>query len=146
MKNETRLYSIWRHMLDRCRNPNNDSWMYYGGSGIAVCSEWKKFKLFEAWALNNGYKDNLTIDRIDVNGNYEPSNCRWADMKTQNNNRRNSRYLEYNGERHTIAEWAVLLNVPYKRIYRRIELGYPISAALGFDFFKNKTSIRKAVN
>lgn len=133
-----RLYRIWGHMLDRCRNPKNDCHRYYGERGITVCKEWEKFKQFKEWSLKNGYADNLTIDRIDVNGNYEPSNCRWVDIKTQNNNRRNSRYYEYNGEKHTIAEWAQLLDMPYRTIHRRLELGYTIKEALKVERHKGK--------
>ena len=76
--NNKRLYSIWQNMKQRCHNSNNPKWEYYGGKGIKVCSEWyTDFKAFEKWALNNGYADNLEIDRIDNNGNYESSNCQW---------------------------------------------------------------------
>lgn len=85
----TRLYHIWQNMKDRCYRSRNKRYKYYGGRGIKVCDEWFDYISFKLWALNNNYKENLTIDRIDVNGNYEPSNCRWITIQEQQKNKRN---------------------------------------------------------
>ena len=93
----TRLYRVWASMKDRCYNPNKKEYHNYGGRGITICDEWRDdFQEFHDWAFTNGYDENAprgacTLDRIDVNGNYCTENCRWVDMKTQNNNRRNNK-------------------------------------------------------
>lgn len=106
-KNYPRLYRIWSGMKDRCLNLRNGRYSEYGGRGITVCDEWKdSAEAFIEWALANGYDDDLTLDRIDVNGNYEPSNCRWATLKQQANNTRKNVFLTYKGETHTLSEWS----------------------------------------
>jgi len=86
-----RLYNCWGQMIQRCTNPNKERWKHYGGRGISVCKEWREFIPFRDWALANGYRDDLTIDRIDVDGNYCPENCRWATWEEQAKNKQNSR-------------------------------------------------------
>lgn len=97
----TRLYRIWQAMRDRTGNPRASRYSYYGGRGIAVCAEWQEFEPFQQWSLANGYADNLSIDRIDVDGNYEPSNCRWATQLQQVRNRRPKQ--KFSNAKRTIA-------------------------------------------
>lgn len=101
----SKLYHVWSTMKDRCSNPNCDSYIHYGARGITYTNEWGDYSNFQRWALATGYKDGLTIDRIDPNGNYSPDNCRWADHITQANNKRNNHIISLNGESHTQAEW-----------------------------------------
>lgn len=131
MKN-TRLYYIWSHIKARCYNKNHDNYKYYGGRGIIVCDNWKNdFIAFYNWAIANGYQDNLTIDRIDVNGNYEPNNCRWASWKQQQRNTRHNRNITSNGETHCLIEWCEILGVNRSTVYSRLRRGSTIYKALG---------------
>ena len=121
----TRLYKIWRGMIKRCYQKYDKSYPRYGGRGISICDEWKSdFLNFREWAINNGYDDTLSIDREDTNGNYEPSNCRWATNLTQSNNRRSNCFITYNGESHTIAEWSRITGMSERLIQGRKALGW----------------------
>lgn len=103
---DTVLYSRWCDMKRRCYNKQNKRYSNYGGRGIKVCDEWKNnFESFYIWAVNNGFQQNLSLDRIDVNGDYEPNNCRWSNAYTQMNNTSRNHYLTVNGETKTISEW-----------------------------------------
>lgn len=116
-----RLYRIYRGMNKRCYDNLTDAYKYYGELGVEICDEWRSDYInFKTWAIQNGYKDNLTIDRINVNGNYEPSNCRWVDMKTQANNKKNNRIVEYKGESKTLAQWCEELKLNYDRTLTRL--------------------------
>ena len=104
---------------------------HYGARGIVVCDEWKNnFEPFYDWAMTNGYEENLTIDRIDTNGNYEPSNCRWATMKEQSNNRRNNRTLTYNGQCKNVTQWAEEKGINPRTLSTRLGRGWSIERAL----------------
>lgn len=113
-----KLYSVWAGILARCNNPGSAEFQYYGGKGVTVCKGWENdYSAFEKWALTNGYEEGLSIDRIDVNGDYCPENCRWATDIEQANNKTTNKFLEAFGERHTIAEWARKLDVTYNSLY-----------------------------
>lgn len=122
--NRSRLENIYYGMIDRCFNNKNKSFLHYGGRGITVCEEWKNNKQsFLDWANANGYDDKLQIDRIDYNGNYEPSNCRWVDVIVQANNRSNNRIIEENGTKYTLSEISKKYNINYSTLCSRIRKG-----------------------
>ena len=124
-KIKTRLYKIWQGIKTRCYNENDKSYKNYGGRGIIMCEEWlNDFMNFYNWSMKNGYKDNLTIDRIDVNGNYEPSNCRWVTNQEQHNNTRRNVYLTYHGKTQNIMQWCNELNLNYHTIRMRHNKGW----------------------
>lgn len=116
-----KLYAVWSCMKQRCCNPKNKRWNRYGGRGIKICEEWQNsFESFREWAITHGYSEGLTIDRINNDGNYEPANCRWTTYKEQNNNYSGNVIIEYNGERHTVTQWAELYGHNLKVIYQKM--------------------------
>lgn len=129
-----RILDIWYHMKARCLNPKNPAYYRYGNRGITICDDWLVFENFYNWAINNGYQNNLSIDRIDNNGNYEPNNCRWATAKQQANNSRNKlgkRFLTFNEETLSVKEWSKKLNINYSTLSTRInKLGWTDEKAL----------------
>lgn len=126
----SRIYTQWHLMKLRCQSPSHKSYKDYGGRGISVCQEWQTFEPYKEWALANGYSDSLTIDRIDVNGNYEPSNCRFVDMVTQCNNRRSSKFLTYQGKTLSLAQWARELGISRFIVSQRLKRGLPVEEIL----------------
>lgn len=129
----SRIHRIWAHMKERCSNPCSKNYPQYGGRGISVCDEWRGPNGFEAffdWAMSSGYSDDLTIDRIDTNGNYTPQNCRWATPTVQANNRRTNRLVTINGETKSLAEWCRIYGKNYQTVYCRIEAGVDPEEAL----------------
>lgn len=118
---KTRLYNIWRKMKARCYNKNTMQYRDWGGRGIKVCDEWRNnFQAFYNWSMTNGYQEDLTIDRIDNNKGYSPSNCRWVDVKTQARNKRNNRNITINGDTYCLTDWCKVLNLNYKKVHNRI--------------------------
>lgn len=117
---KTRIYEIWCGMKKRCNNKSEKSYPRYGGRGISVCREWEEdFGKFYEWAMSNGYDESLSIDRIDPNGNYEPSNCRWITMDAQSKNKRNNIVIEHCGEYKILADWCKEYGINYRRASQR---------------------------
>lgn len=116
----TRIYHIWRGMKDRCYNVHSPNYYRWGGRGITICDEWKdNFSVFYSWAMENGYSENLTIDRIDNNGNYEPSNCRWATIEEQSRNRKSNVVIQIGNSKRTLKEWCEIFELEYGTILER---------------------------
>lgn len=125
-----RLYHIWENMIQRCTNERNDNYPNYGARGVTICNDWVDFAPFYEWSMSNGYSDGLTLDRVNVDGNYSPENCRWATTKEQANNKRDSRFIEYGGMRMTITEWAEHVNMPANRLRSRLDRGWSFEDAI----------------
>jgi hypothetical protein len=120
----TRIYGIWTHMRARCYNPKSQKYEDYGGRGIDICKGWDDFEIFYKWAIENGYKRNLTIDRIDNNKGYYPNNSRWATRKTQANNTRSNVKIVINGVEKTLKQWSEYANINYSTLYARYKNGW----------------------
>ena len=143
METHSRLSEIFRSMKKRCYYTKHIQYKNYGGRGIRICDEWndrtiirilgigytKGFLAFKKWALENGYQDNLSIDRIDVNGNYEPANCRWVTKRVQANNCRNNKYITYEGKTQSMADWCRELGLDYVLMQQRIYKGWTAEKA-----------------
>jgi len=122
-------YNTWNKMLSRCYNPEDSHFDYYGGRNIQVCAEWRNN--FEKFLHDMGERaEGLSLDRINVNGNYEPGNCRWATIQEQNQNRRNSIWLEYRGEKKVLSDWAREVGILRSTIQHRLKKGWTIEEAL----------------
>lgn len=131
-----RLYSVYKGMLSRCYDENHREYSNYGGRGVTVYQEWlESYDAFAEWAFNNGYKENAkylecTLDRKDVDKNYDPDNCRWVSNQVQQNNRRDCIYAEYNGEVHTCMEWSKILGMTYQKVHYHLKRGKTIAEIL----------------
>ena len=119
-----RLYKIYLKMKSRCYKKTDYHYKWYGARGITICDKWlQDFNAFSEWALQNGYNDSLSIDRIDNNKNYEPNNCRWVDCKTQCRNRRSNVLFTYRGETKTLVEWSEIKGISYDKLQQRYKRG-----------------------
>ena len=136
-KNFPRLYRIWAGAKYRCNKPTANNYKYYGGKGITFCKEWERFAPFCKWALSNGYKEGLTLDRIDNKKGYSPDNCRWVTITEQTNNRSTNTNYTFNGETHTLSEWSKMYGLNYDTVLTRFSNG-----KRGNELFKPTGSIR----
>lgn len=141
----SKIYTVWANMKQRCYNNKNAYYHCYGGKGVKICEEWlKKFENFYDWSINNGYKEGLTIDRINVDGNYEPTNCKWATTKEQSLNTTRNVFLTYNGQTKTIYEWGMETGISNGTIRTRIKkLGWSVQRALTEKPFVGKNQSYK---
>ena len=121
---KTRLWYIWYSMNQRCKRKTVNGYRYYGGKGIKVCEEWSDYSNFNKWALSNGWRPGLSIDRINPNKDYCPQNCRWVDFRVQNNNKTNTRRFEFQGRMLTIREISEITHIPLKVLDKRIWRGW----------------------
>lgn len=126
----TRIYRIWKSMRERCNTPTSSNYKKYGGRGIKICSEWDDFAVFREWALSHGYSDDLTLDRIDNGKGYSPDNCRWTTYLEQAQNTRNTKIIEFNGERLSQSAWERKLGFRTGLISGRLSRGWNIERAL----------------
>lgn len=126
----TRLHKIWLSMRERCYRVRHVHYKHYGGRGIKICDEWQNFATFRNWALSNGYRDDLTIDRINYNGDYSPDNCKWSTMKEQQNNKRTNRIIVYHGKKYTLTELAEKSGLNITTLRERINMGWSLEDAV----------------
>ncbi len=127
---ESRLYRIWGNIKDRCYRENSPSFARYGGRGIGMCDEWRgSFEAFQSWAMGAGYTDDLSIDRDDNDGNYEPDNCHWVPWAQQARNRANNTMIEFNGVTRCLAAWAEVLGTSQDLLSARLTQGWSIERA-----------------
>ena len=144
---KTRLHIIWDGMKKRCNCLTDKHYKWYGARGIKVCEEWSNsFQAFKSWALNYGYMDDLSIDRIDNDGNYEPSKCRWVTHQQQMCNTRRNRMITYNGETKCVSEWGKVLGMSPDTIYERLKHGWSIEKTLTTPVKKSCRKVKKSQN
>lgn len=125
------LYAVWCAMKQRCYNKNNKKYAIYGGKGVGICEQWRTdFATFKAWALSNGYRKGLTIDRIDGDKDYCPQNCRWVDYVEQNHNLKKNKILTLGDKTMCVSQWAKYLGIGRSTLNNRLEKGWSVRKAL----------------
>ena len=140
---DTRLYSIWSSMKRRCYNTHEAAYLHYGGKGVKVCDEWLDFKSFYDWAIHNGYADDLTIERIDIDKDYCPENCTWITLAMQTHNKGDTRKVNLNGEVMPLKTACEALGLPYKAVHLRItRYGMTFEEAISKPFADKSQSLK----
>lgn len=134
-----RLYNSWHAMIERCEQENYKYYFNYGGRGISVCVEWHDFERFAMWAINNGYDNSKTLDRIDNDGNYCPENCKWSTKQEQENNKRSNRSVEINGITKNLCKWCEIYGISHITVHSRLRYGWNIVDAITTPVAKNKS-------
>ena len=125
-QSRSKLYGVWTAIKMRCYNPNEPAYCHYGMRGIRMCDEWhNSFQPFFDWAIEHGYSEGLTIDRIDNDGDYEPANCRWVTQRVQNSNRRDTVFIDWNGKSLSMREWSDITGMNIRTINYRYRAGWP---------------------
>lgn len=139
-KTNTRLFNIWQGMRSRCYNKNDlNSYPRYGGRGIKMCGKWKNdFQTFYEWSMENGYSDDLSIDRIDNGGDYEPGNCRWVSSFVQSRNKRNNRFYTCDGKTLCLTDWSKESGIEFYCLRARLNRGWDIKKAITVPVRKTK--------
>lgn len=136
-----RLYTTWSHMKQRCYNPKDARYKWYGAKGIGICDMWLGkygFLNFFYWAVATGFNEELSIDRINVNDGYSPWNCKWSTHKEQQRNKTNSKYYEYKGQTKCVGEWAEIYNLDYDLLLERLSCGWTIEQALNLKKYQHR--------
>lgn len=138
------LGRVWHNMIYRCYHEKHQSYKWYGGRGIGVCDEWiNDYQSFKKWAYLNGYVDGLSLDRIDVNGNYCPQNCRWVQRKEQASNTSRNRLITYNGQTKTLTQWSEQTGIGYSCLQTRLDKNVPVALAFTLPPSKHNPHISK---
>lgn len=136
LESRTKLHNTWTGMNNRCRHEKQ-----YAGRGIKVCEEWSSYEKFARWARENGFRNDLTIDRIDVNGDYCPENCRWIPLGEQARNRTTTKWVEFQGRKMSLAEAAEIAGLPYKQVHFRLKHGWSVEKALNTPLKKGRSEL-----
>ena len=146
-ESQTKLYRHWRSMIYRCSNPKNRAYKWYGERGIKVCEEWQTYEGFKKWVLETRPKEDYSVERINVNGDYCPENCTWIPLSEQANNRTSCINFEHCGKTMNLMEWCKTLNLDYKRVHNRIfKLGWDFEKAISTPVNENKRNMKTREN